>query len=178
MVSSEKRILKGDYTKNKSKYWAFILKSNIKKFILLSKLKINHFLPFIHLSLCSETDFILKTFHSPCRFISYPRDRSLAVLATTHQPGVIKSQMSYISYKLSYITSTLSYMSYKLSFITSGLRIRSIFGRIQLRIRIQQIRSYWHLKNQFRHLNFFTSNIFILIFEWWLFLSEKMEKFT
>ena len=44
--------------------------------------------------------------------------------------------------------------------VTSGLRIRSIFGRIQ----IQQIRilksdpdpvSYWHLKNQFKHLNFF-----------------------
>ena len=44
--------------------------------------------------------------------------------------------------------------------ISSGLRIQSIFGRI----RILQIRSlkwdpdpgsYWHLKNQFKHLNFF-----------------------
>ena len=42
------------------------------------------------------------------------------------------------------------------------LRIRSIFGRILLRIRILQIRvlkpdpgSYWHLNNQFKHQKFF-----------------------
>ena len=44
--------------------------------------------------------------------------------------------------------------------IIARLRIRSIFGRILLRIRILQIRilkpdpdpgSYWHLKNQFKH---------------------------
>ena len=38
------------------------------------------------------------------------------------------------------------------------LRIRSIFGRIQ-QIRILKSDpdpgSYWHLKNQFKHLNFF-----------------------
>ena len=66
-----------------------------------------------------------------------------------------------------------------------GLRIRSIFGRLQ--IRILQIRilkldpdpgSYWHLKNQFKHQNFFhiqhisSDNWMMIIFIW------KMEKFT
>ena len=61
----------------------------------------------------------------------------------------------------------------------AGLRIRSIFGRI--RLRVLQIRilkldpdpgSYWHLKNQFNHLNFFpikhiSSDIWMMIiFNW------------
>ena len=61
----------------------------------------------------------------------------------------------------------------------SGLRIRSIFGRI--RLRILQIRilkldpdpgSYWHLKSQFKHLNFFhikhiSSDIWMMIIVNW-----------
>ena len=39
-----------------------------------------------------------------------------------------------------------------------GLRIRSIFGRLrimQIIISKSDPGSYWHLKNQFKHLNFF-----------------------
>ena len=65
--------------------------------------------------------------------------------------------------------------------LNPGLGIRPIFGRIRLRIRILQIRilkldpdpgSYWHLKNQFKHLNFvhikhISSDILMMIIFIW-----------
>ena len=52
--------------------------------------------------------------------------------------------------------------------LQAGLRIRSIFGRIrQIRILKSDPGSYWPLKNQFKHLNFFhiKHTVFLLIFE-------------
>ena len=49
-------------------------------------------------------------------------------------------------------------------------------SEIQNRIRIPDLLlalKEWIQTSKF----FFTSNIFLLIFEWWLFLSEKIEKF-
>ena len=70
----------------------------------------------------------------------------------------------------------------------SGLRIRSIFGRIRFRILPIRIlksdpdagaRILLALKESIQTSTFFfTSNTFLLIFEWWLVLSEKKEKFT
>ena len=64
----------------------------------------------------------------------------------------------------------------------TGLQIRFIFGGIRIQqIRILKTGSGSQIllaltKNQFKHLNVFHNKILLLIFEWWLFLSEKNGK--